>query len=123
MRAKEEEARVMAEMIANGIDIFPARFNDKGERVCGHTPEERLQILREQRGEEEKLKPEGSISALADDLKRDARGGNGEVRARAAPERGHGGEIGTKTTATTARKWCSTVCASLGSSSRRCPST
>uniref|UniRef100_A0A7S1QKX6 Dynein axonemal assembly factor 11-like CS domain-containing protein n=1 Tax=Neobodo designis TaxID=312471 RepID=A0A7S1QKX6_NEODS len=72
VRAQEEE-RVKAEMIAQGIDPFPPRFNEKGERVYGHTPEERLQILREQKEEEEKRKekqkPAGSFSAMADELK------------------------------------------------------
>lgn len=45
--AEREKERLKAEMIAKGIDPFPARFNEKGERVYGHTPEERVQILRE----------------------------------------------------------------------------
>jgi protein TilB len=71
VRAQQEE-RLKAEMIANGIDPFPPKFNEKGERVYGHSPEERLQILRETQENERKNKnppkQPGSISAVAEEL-------------------------------------------------------
>ncbi|CCW59715.1 unnamed protein product [Phytomonas sp. EM1] len=73
LKAREAE-RIKAEMIAKGIDPFPPKYNDKGERVYGHTPEERLQMLREQenieaerRRKQEEPVP-GSISALHKEL-------------------------------------------------------
>lgn len=67
-----EQERIKEEMISRGIDPFPPKYNEKGERVYGHTPEERIQILREQQEEEEKRKnkpPEpGSISAIHAEL-------------------------------------------------------
>ncbi|CCW67302.1 unnamed protein product [Phytomonas sp. Hart1] len=69
-----EAARLKTEMLAKGIDPFPPKYNDKGERVYGHTPEERLQMLREQetleserRRKQEEPVP-GSISALHKEL-------------------------------------------------------
>lgn len=61
-----------AELVAKGIDPFPPKFNEKGERVYGHTPEERIQILRETEETEKAKKskpPEpGSISAIHAEL-------------------------------------------------------
>ncbi|GET90512.1 hypothetical protein, conserved [Leishmania tarentolae] len=71
-----EAERIKQEMLAKGIDPFPPKYNDKGERVYGHTPEERLQMLREQQKMEQKKKEEestpkpGSIAALHQELKR-----------------------------------------------------
>jgi protein TilB len=62
--AKKETAKfreieaVHAEMRAKGIDPFPAKFNEQGERVYGHSAEERVQMLREQQEEEQKRKDE-----------------------------------------------------------------
>ncbi|RNF26541.1 leucine-rich repeat protein [Trypanosoma conorhini] len=75
LRIREEE-RIKAEMIRQGIEVFPPRYNEKGERVYGHTPEERLQMLREKEEEEEarrqkKLQEEkeaGSLAALGAEL-------------------------------------------------------
>ncbi|KAK7200266.1 leucine-rich repeat-containing protein [Novymonas esmeraldas] len=73
VRVREAE-RIKQEMVAKGIDPFPPRFNEKGERVYGHTPEERLQMLREQREQEERQRTEqatpqpGSIAALHKEL-------------------------------------------------------
>lgn len=50
--------QVHAEMRAKGIDPFPAKFNEQGERVYGHSAEERIQMLREQQEEEKKRKEE-----------------------------------------------------------------
>lgn len=61
--AEREKERIKEEMISKGIDPFPAKFNEKGERVYGHTPEERIQILREdeeQRKRQEKATKEAS---------------------------------------------------------------
>ncbi|ORC93467.1 putative leucine-rich repeat protein [Trypanosoma theileri] len=66
LRVREAE-RIKAEMIAQGIDVCPPRYNEKGERLYGHTPEDRLQMLREKEEEEraKKKEPEpGSIGAL-----------------------------------------------------------
>lgn len=66
------EERLKQELVAKGIDPFPPKFNEKGERVYGHTPEERIQILRENQEQEEQRKnrpPEpGSISAIHQEL-------------------------------------------------------
>jgi protein TilB len=71
VKAREEE-RLKQELVAKGIDPFPPRFNEQGERVYGHTPEERIQILREQQENERKRKDTpkepGSISAIAEEL-------------------------------------------------------
>ncbi|PBJ72656.1 leucine-rich repeat protein [Trypanosoma cruzi cruzi] len=68
LRFREAE-RIKAEMIAQGIDVFPPRYNEKGERVYGHTPEERLQMLREKEEEEaereKKLQKEREAGHLA----------------------------------------------------------
>ncbi|KEG14622.1 putative leucine-rich repeat protein [Trypanosoma grayi] len=73
LRVREAE-RIKAEMIAQGIEVFPPRYNDKGERVYGHTPEERLQMLREKEEEEQqKAKKEvvpGSLAALRAEAER-----------------------------------------------------
>ncbi|KAH9598917.1 hypothetical protein LSM04_003805 [Trypanosoma melophagium] len=67
LRVREAD-RIKAEMIAQGIDVCPPRYNEKGERLYSHTPEDRLQMLREKEEEEERKKkkePEaGSIGAL-----------------------------------------------------------
>jgi protein TilB len=67
-----EEERLKQELISKGIDPFPPKFNEKGERVYGHTPEERIQILRENEESEYQRKnrpPEpGSISAIHQEL-------------------------------------------------------
>lgn len=69
-----EAERIKQEMIEKGIDPFPPKFNEQGERVYGHTPEERLQMLREQQAQEEAKKKAqnepapGSISALHKEL-------------------------------------------------------
>lgn len=71
--AREAE-RIKREMVAKGIDPFPAKFNEQGERVYGHTPEERMQMLREQQEMDEAKKKAqsepapGSISALHKEL-------------------------------------------------------
>ncbi|KAH8605693.1 putative Leucine rich repeat Leucine rich repeat [Trypanosoma vivax] len=74
LRVREAE-RVKAEMVARGVDPFPPRYNEKGERVYGHTAEERLQMLREKeeeerRKEEQRLQLERSsrIGALQAEL-------------------------------------------------------
>ena len=71
---ERERERIQEEMIANGIDPFPPRFNEKGDRVYGHTPEERIQILREEESERKKRanppKDPNSISAIAEEIKR-----------------------------------------------------
>ncbi|CAD2218611.1 U2 small nuclear ribonucleoprotein A' [Angomonas deanei] len=72
VRFREEE-RLKREMLEKGMDPFPPKFNEKGERVYGHSPEERLQMLREQEEmEKEKKKAQepapGSISALHQEL-------------------------------------------------------
>ncbi|RNF03892.1 putative leucine-rich repeat protein [Trypanosoma rangeli] len=68
LRVRENE-RIKAEMIQQGIEVFPPRYNEKGERVYGHTPEERLQMLREKEEEEarrqKKLQEERETSRLA----------------------------------------------------------
>ncbi|CAC9509998.1 conserved hypothetical protein [Leishmania infantum JPCM5] len=75
MKVREAE-RIKQEMLAKGIDPFPPKYNDKGERVYGHTPEERLQMLHEQQQMERKKREEqstpqpGSIAALHQELKR-----------------------------------------------------
>ena len=52
----EQEERLHAEMRAKGIDPFPAKYNEQGERVYGHSAEERMQMLREQEEMEAKNK-------------------------------------------------------------------
>ncbi|CAJ1029885.1 Leucine-rich repeat/Leucine rich repeat, putative [Leishmania lindenbergi] len=75
VRVREGE-RIKQEMLAKGIDPFPPKYNAKGERVYGHTPEERLQMLQEQQEMEQKKKAEvstpqpGSIAALHQELQR-----------------------------------------------------
>jgi protein TilB len=70
-----EAERIKQEMLAKGIDPFPPKFNEQGERVYGHTPEERLQMLREQKEQERRQKEEqanpqpGSISAVHKELR------------------------------------------------------
>eukprot|EP00744_Colponema_vietnamica_P013254 GILI01018574.1.p1 GENE.GILI01018574.1~~GILI01018574.1.p1 ORF type:complete len:448 (+),score=122.49 GILI01018574.1:46-1389(+) len=70
--AEREKERIKEEMIGRGIDPFPAKFNEKGERVYGHTPEERIQILREdeeQRKRQEKATKDAStFSNLTSEL-------------------------------------------------------
>lgn len=84
-----EAERIKREMLARGIDPFPPKFNEQGERVYGHTPEERLQMLQEQKELERKQKAEqatpapGSISALHKELKAQQQGGG---NARLTPE-------------------------------------
>lgn len=74
VRVREAE-RLKQEMLAKGIDPFPPKYNEKGERVYGHTPEERLQMLHEQRETERAQKAEqatpqpGSIAAVHQELK------------------------------------------------------
>ncbi|EPY27795.1 U2 small nuclear ribonucleoprotein A' [Strigomonas culicis] len=69
-----EAERIKAEMIAQGINPFPPKYNEQGERVFGHTAEERLQMLREQQAQEEERKKKeqepvpGSISAIHKEL-------------------------------------------------------
>lgn len=72
VRAREAQ-RLQDEMRARGIDPFPAKHNDAGERVYGHSAEERMQMLQEQQAEEarrkEAAKPApGSISAIQAEL-------------------------------------------------------
>eukprot|EP00796_Vickermania_ingenoplastis_P002291 gene2292-1432_t len=72
--AVQERERLKAEMMAKGIDPFPPRYNEKGERVYGHSAEERLQMLQEQKEEEARKKREaeepipGSIAAIHKEL-------------------------------------------------------
>ena len=67
LKVREQE-RLKQELVKKGIDPFPPRFNEQGERVYGHTPEERIQMLRETQEEEFKRKnppvDPNSISAL-----------------------------------------------------------
>lgn len=67
-----EQERLKQELIAKGIDPFPPKYNEKGERVYGHTPEERIQILRENEEIEQKKKNQppapDSISAIHAEL-------------------------------------------------------
>lgn len=74
--ARHREAELeKAAMVAEGVELYPAKYNEKGERVYGHTPEERLQMLREQQETEERARREreepapGSLSALHKELK------------------------------------------------------
>lgn len=71
--AVRHKAQLLEEMRAKGIDPFPPKFNEQGERVYGHSAEERIQMLRETEEQEAaKRKPipkePGSISALYDEL-------------------------------------------------------
>ena len=63
----QQAERIKAEMVAKGIDPFPAKYNEKGDRVYGHTPEERLQILREEQ-EEKRIKDEKAKKKDPDSL-------------------------------------------------------
>ncbi|CBH10187.1 hypothetical protein, conserved [Trypanosoma brucei gambiense DAL972] len=54
----QEAERIKSEMVARGVDPFPPRYNEKGERLYGHTPEERLQMLREKEEEERRKREE-----------------------------------------------------------------
>eukprot|EP00759_Apiculatamorpha_spiralis_P014317 PhF_6_TR21019/c0_g1_i1/m.30213/K19753/LRRC6; protein TilB len=56
MKIREQE-RIEAEMRASGIDPHPPQYDEKGERLYGHTPEDRLAIYREQQ-ERERLQKE-----------------------------------------------------------------
>lgn len=56
MKSRQAE-RIKAEMVARGVDPFPPKYNEKGERVYGHSPEERMQILRDTQEEEKTKKP------------------------------------------------------------------
>ena len=73
---EQQQERIKAEMIAKGIDPFPPKYNDKGDRVYGHTPEERMQILREEQEEKRKKdevakkKDPNSLSAIREELDR-----------------------------------------------------
>nr|CCD13520.1 unnamed protein product [Trypanosoma congolense IL3000] len=74
VRVREAE-RIKAEMLARGVDPFPPRYNEKGERVYGHSPEERLQMLREKEEEEKRSKEQkreceqsGQLGALRAEL-------------------------------------------------------
>jgi protein TilB len=66
------QQRLHEEMRAKGIDPFPPKYNEKGERVYGHSAEERLQMLREQEEQEaaKKNPPKdpNSISAIAEEI-------------------------------------------------------
>lgn len=57
VKAREAQ-RIQDEMRARGIDPFPPKFNEAGERVYGHSAEERLQMLQEQREDEARRKRE-----------------------------------------------------------------
>eukprot|EP00758_Cryptobia_borreli_P016891 Tbor_TRINITY_DN6147_c2_g2::TRINITY_DN6147_c2_g2_i1::g.22105::m.22105/K19753/LRRC6; protein TilB len=67
-----EKERIKEEMIKRGIDPFPPKYNEKGDRVYGHTPEERLQILRAEQEEKKKRenqpKAPNSIGAIHDEI-------------------------------------------------------
>jgi protein TilB len=71
LKVREQE-RIKAELVKKGIDPFPPKFNEGGERVYGHSPEERIQMLRETQEEEQKRKnppvDPNSISALHAEL-------------------------------------------------------
>jgi protein TilB len=58
-----EELRLKNELIAKGIDPFPAKFDEKGERVYGHSAEERVQILRESQRKEAESKERGKVKS------------------------------------------------------------
>lgn len=63
----QQAERIKAEMVSKGIDPFPAKYNEKGDRVYGHTPEERIQILREEQ-EEKRIKDEKAKKKDPDSL-------------------------------------------------------
>jgi protein TilB len=71
LRVRELE-RIKQELVQKGVDPFPPKFNEKGERVYGHSPEERIQMLRETQEEERKRKnppvDPNSISAIHAEL-------------------------------------------------------
>lgn len=77
LKVREKE-RLEAEMRAKGIDPYPPHYNEKGERLYGHSAEERLQMLQEQQEMEAKKKKEadtpipGSISAIHKELQKKA---------------------------------------------------
>lgn len=71
--AARERERLIREMKDQGIDPFPPKYNEKGERVYGHSAEERAQMLQEQQEIDEKKKKAteplpGSISELHQQL-------------------------------------------------------
>eukprot|EP00760_Papus_ankaliazontas_P003370 PhM_4_TR11580/c0_g1_i1/m.81972/K19753/LRRC6; protein TilB len=57
MKAREQE-RLDDELRAQGIDPNPPRFDDKGERLYGHSAEERIQMLRDQEEKDKQRKEE-----------------------------------------------------------------
>ena len=68
----EEQDRIREEMRSKGIDPYPERFNEKNERVYGHSAEERIQILRETEEKENRRKNQpvdpNSISGIHQEL-------------------------------------------------------
>lgn len=72
--AFHHEERVKQEMLSKGIDPFPPKYNEKGERLYGHSAEERLEMLRDQEEEAARKKAAaevpipGSISAVHKEL-------------------------------------------------------
>lgn len=48
--------QIHEEMRAKGIDPFPAKYNEEGERLFGHSAEERLQMLKDNQEDERKRK-------------------------------------------------------------------
>lgn len=83
--AVNERIRVFEENMAKeaarrqGIDPCPPKYDDKGERLYGHTPEERLQMLRDTEDERKRKEDEAkrmrdpnSISAIHEEMNRKA---------------------------------------------------
>ena len=70
-----DQERVYAEMRGKGLDPFPPKYNEQGERVYGHSAEERVQILRETQADEEKRKRDAapapnSLSAIRAEMEK-----------------------------------------------------
>ncbi|KPA80619.1 hypothetical protein ABB37_04814 [Leptomonas pyrrhocoris] len=92
VKAREAE-RIKQEMLARGIDPFPPKFNEQGERVYGHTPEERLQMLQEQKAQERRQKEEqanpqpGSIAAVHKELREQPQHGGARLTPEAEKEK------------------------------------
>lgn len=74
--AFHHQERVKEEMLSKGIDPFPPKYNEKGERLYGHSAEERLKMLKDQEEEEKRRKAAaevvapGSITAIHKELQK-----------------------------------------------------
>lgn len=68
--------RMKEEMVAKGVDPFPPKYTEKGERLYGHSAEERVMMLRDQEEEEKRRKSAaevptpGSITAIHKELQK-----------------------------------------------------